>query len=205
MRSSGFGRFEVLVILTVLIIAFCVGGYMILNGTDNQKFNTMKENALSFSKAVTTNISSFHYSNVVYLQEAVDEEIFPVIKNPFGGGNCDSTQSRVDTVEGQAYATLRCGSYLIDHSSFEDKSKVEIYEVSDWSTTKPKGDDVEEITLYNCSEGDELLLDHDAEELYFVYEYNKKYDTDYYFAENIPGGLCEITSKTYYRTHKKVD
>ena len=205
MRSSGFGRFEVLVILTVMIIVFAIGGYMILGGSNHQKFNTMKENAWSFSNAVATNIASFHYSNVIYLQEAVDEGVFPNIKNPFGGGNCDASQSRINIIDGQAYATLRCGDYLIDQSSFEDRSQVDVFKVSDWSTKKLEGDDVEERTLYNCLEDGKEVFDNYSEELFFIYEYNKKYGTDYYFAESLDNSNCEVVSEVYYRTHTKAN
>ena len=205
LNKNGFGKFE---IMTVLVLLMGVGSflaYLTLKGADNQKFVTMKNSAVSFANAVTTNIASFHYVNVVYLEEAVDEKVFPNIKNPFGKGACDSTQSRVDTVDGQTYATLKCGEYLIDNASIVDRDSVVIYRVSEWSEEKPSGDDIEERVLYNCvSEGKEVF-DQYYEELFFVYEYNKKYDADIYFADNVTEDNCKVVTKTFYRNHDLVD
>ena len=48
---------------------------------------------------------------------SIKEELMDNIKNPFGGGNCDATASRVDIVSGDPYTTLKCGDYLIDNQN----------------------------------------------------------------------------------------
>ena len=40
------------------------------------------------------------------------------------------------------------------------------------------------------------------DELYFVYEINKKYGTDYYFADTVKD--CKVVSKTFYRTKELI-
>ena len=163
----------------------------------------MKKSGVAFSNAVSTNIDSFHYTNVVYLKEAIDERVISNIKNPFGGGYCDATQSRVDLEGGNTYTTLKCGEYLIEKSSFNDMKAVDVYKVSEWSLSKPEGDEIEERELYNCEENGEEVFDQYYDELLFVYEYNKQYGTDVYFAKDIKGGSCDVVSKTFYRTHVK--
>lgn len=204
-NNKGFGRYEVLTVIVLLMAAFSLGGYFLFNMVTKQKIQTMKDNALSFSKAVSMNISSFHYTDVVYLEEAVDAEVFPNVINPFGGGICDNTQSRVNIADGQTYTTLRCGDYLIDEATFKDIDNVEIFKVSEWSSKKVSGKDVEERVLYNCKEDGKDVFDNYSEEFLFVYEYNKKYETDYYFANDIPEDNCEVVSKTFYRTLKKAN
>ncbi len=201
-NNKGFGKLEVIILLLLFIIVFAGGAYMILGGANNQKFTTMKENGWSFSKIVATNISSFHYPNVVYLGETYDEGLLHKVKNPFGSGYCDESESRIDTEDGKPYVTFKCGKYLIDHTTYDDAEDVHFYEVSEWSETKPEGKDVEERTLYNCADGDELLSDKYHEELYFVYLYNKEYGTNAFFAADV--NQCEVLSKTFYRTHKLV-
>lgn len=205
LNNKGLGKFELLTVLVLLMAIGSFFGYIILQGADNQKFKTMKNSALSFSNAVTTNIASFHYTDVVYLEEAVEEKVFPSIKNPFGKGSCDSTQSRVDTVDGKTYTTLKCGDYLIDNASLVDPNSVIIYRVSDWSPNKPDGEDFEERVLYNCLDGEKEVFDQYYEELFFVHEYNKKYGTDIYFANGVSSSNCEVVSKTFYRTHALAD
>lgn len=205
-NNKGFMRFEVATIIVILLVIFAFFFYMILNGTGNQKFETMKENANAFAKTVATNISSFHYSNTVYLEEAVDEGFLHSIKNPFGGGNCDASESKIDILDGKAYATLKCGKYLIEKANFADTKDVPFYEVGEWTEKKPESDDVEEVVLYNCLDNNKEAFDHYTEELYFVYQANKKYELDAYFADDINNsGVCEVTSKTFYRTHKEVE
>lgn len=203
-NNKGFGKFEIMTVIVLLLVVFAGGAYMLLNGTKGQKISTMKENAWSFSKVVATNIASFHYSNTVYLGEAIDEGFFQNIKNPFGGGNCDVAESRIDTIDGKPYATLKCGSYLIDQSSFEDKDNVSIYEVSEWKDKKDE-EDAEERTFYNCLDGDKEVFDQYYEELYFVYQYNKEFGTDYYFAEGMPDDNCVIDTKVLYRTKNAIE
>ena len=205
-NNKGFVKFEVVTIILVLLIVFAFLFYMILNGAGGQKFETMKENASLLSKAVATNIGSFHYTNTVYLEEAIDEGVFNKIKNPFGSGNCDASESKVETIDGKTYVTLRCGKYLLEKENFADTKNVPFYEVGEWTEKKPEGNDVEEKEMYNCLDNDQEVFDQYHEELYFVYQVNKKYETDFYFAKDVDNdGVCEVETKTFYRTHKQLE
>ena len=201
-NNKGFGRTEILTMVTLLIVAFAFFGYLLLKGANKQKFDTMKENALSFSKAASTNIASFSNVDVVYLDELVSAGVSGNIKNPFGGGNCDGSQSRVNFTSGRSYATLRCGEYLIDYSDFSDKEAVPVYKVTEWDEEKITGTYVEKRTLFNCLDNGREVFDKYYEEFYFVFKYNEKYGTNAYFANDAKN--CEVTSKEFYRTKTRV-
>ena len=203
-NNKGFGTFEILAVIALALAIFAFLGYVILGGANKTKFNTMKETAYSFSKAVATNIASFHYTNTVYLGEAVEEGFFKDVKNPFGKGNCDDGESRIDFINGKPYATFKCGKYLINETSFDDATVIPFYEVSDWDTKKLEGKDTEKKTLYNCLENGKEVFDEYEEELYFIFEYNKKYGTDAYFAKDVLEENCEVATKDFYRTIKEV-
>ena len=49
-NNKGFGKIEIMTVIVMLLVVFAFLFYLILNGTGNQKFETMKENGLSFSK-----------------------------------------------------------------------------------------------------------------------------------------------------------
>ena len=178
--------------------------YIFLGGVSGQKIDTMKENALSFQKTVATNIASFHNVDTVYLDEAIKEEFIGNIKSPFGGGNCDVTQSKVNFVEGKPYVTLKCGDYLIDKAVFNDKDSVDLFKVTAWSEKEIKGDDVETIELYNCTKDGKEVYDQYYEELYFIVKMNSDNQTNYYFANDIPKDKCTVVKKNFYRHKEKV-
>lgn len=200
MSNKGFMRFEVITILLIIIVAFCGGAFFILKGADSQKINTMGSNGLRLSEVVVTNIDSFKNLNIVYLEEVIHEEFLDYIKNPFSGGNCDVTESHVDMIDGHPYTTLKCGNYLIDKEKIQDVNDVTIYKVSDWSSKKIKGDNVEKKTFYNCKKDGKVLYDGYLEEGYLVAKINYDYDKAYYFKSNLEEFCDEIVEKTFYRT-----
>lgn len=202
-NNKGFGKLEIMIVITLLLIVFAGGGVVILRGANKQKISTMKDNALNFSKSVVTNGASFRSTNVVYLEEAIDNDYYPKIKNSMGPGFCDATQSRVNIIDGQSYATLRCGEYLIDKSMFKANVEVPIYKVSDWTDKKIEGDNVEEKILYNCTKDGKELYDTYYEDAYLVYKIYKDYNQEFHIVSNIKG-VCEVTSKTFYRTKEEI-
>ena len=204
-NNKGFGKSEILTVMCLLLIIFAGGGYFILKGANKQKIATMKDNALNFSKNVVTNTASFRNTNVVYLEEANDGDYFPKVKNPFGAGYCDATQSRVNIKDGQSYATLLCGNYLIDESIFKANVEVPIYKVSDWQETKPEGDNVEEKVLYNCLDGGKEMYDTYYEDYYLVYKIYKDTGNEYYNVKSISKSVCVVTEKTFYRTKEAIE
>ena len=107
----------------------------------------------------------------------------------------------VQIKDGLPYVTLRCGNMLIDNENLSNK-EVPVYEITEWSEKKATDEDDERI-FYNCMDGGKEVFDSYYEELYFVYQVNKKYGTDAYFANNV--NSCEVVQKTMYRTKTVVD
>ncbi len=198
--NKGFGKFEVLTIMVVLLIIFCILSMNLFGGVSKQRIETMKKSATSFTSSVTTNIDTFHNTEKVYLQEVIDEELIRPIKSPVGGGKCSGADSYVELIDGMPYVTLNCNNVLIEKENFVNKD-INVYKVSKWMSKKTK-DDMEERILYNCKSNGKEIFDRYYEELYFVYEINKKYGTDYYFASNVKD--CEVVSKTFYRTKELI-
>ena len=203
MNNKGFMKFEVLTMVFIFIVAVCGGSYFILKGANGQKINTMSSNGLRLSEVVVTNISSFRNLNVVYLDEVINEELMDNIKNPFGGGNCDVTESRVEMTSGAPYTTLKCGNYLIDNQNIKDVNEVKLFKVSKWQKEKLTGDNVEERVFYNCEKDGKNLYDNYLEEGYLVAKINQDFDTMYYFKNQITSECDKIVEKTYYRTKEE--
>lgn len=203
-NNKGFGRFEVITLIVILLVVFAGGAVMILRGANKQRLQTFKDNAVSFSSIVATNENSFRNLNVVYLDEVINEKYGKKIKNPLGAGYCDPTQSRVNIKDGKAYTTLRCGEYLIDYSTFRANDKVPIYKVSDWSEKKPEGENVEEKVLYNCVDNGKEVFDQYYEDFYLVYKVYLQYNEEYRFVNNIKN-VCKVVEKTFYRTKEEIE
>lgn len=203
MNNKGFMRFEVVTILLICIVAFCGGAYFIIQKVNEQKISTMSSNGLKLSEVVVANIASFRNLNTVYLDEVIYEDLMDNIKNPFGGGNCDTTQSKVDLVEGRPFTTLKCGDYLIDKEKIKDLNEVKIYKISEWKEEKITGDNIEERKFYNCKKDGELLYDEYVEEGYLVAKINYDFDTSHYYIDQINNECGELLEKTFYRTKEK--
>lgn len=199
-NNKGFGKFEILTVLVLMLVVFCILSMNLFGGVSKQKLETMKKSAVSFTNAVTTNIATFHNTETVYLQEVIDEKLISPIKSPVGGGNCSSADSYVELIDGMPYVTLKCNNVLFEKENLVN-SNIKAYKVSDWMTDKKK-DDMEERVLYNCNSKGKEIFDRYYDELYFVYEINKKYGTDYYFASDVEE--CKVVSKTFYRTKELI-
>ena len=59
-NNKGFGRYEILTVIVLMLIIFCILSVVMFGGISKQKIETMKKNAITFNSAVTTNIASFH-------------------------------------------------------------------------------------------------------------------------------------------------
>ncbi len=201
-NNKGFGKFEVLTVMVICLIIFCVLFYTILGASPTRKMKTMQEDAISFTKTATTNNNSFHNTETFYLKEVIDEKLMEEINNPFGKGSCSSEESKIEIEEdGFVYTTLKCGEYLIDHAIVTDGKDVPIYKVGAWQEEKIPGG--EEKTFYYCVKDGKVLYPAYYEELYLVYRVNKDYQTSYYFASEM-GNICKVKSKTLYRTKELV-
>lgn len=199
-NRKGFGKFEVLTMIVLILGIFAYIMYSILGGANKQKFTTMKDNAIRLGNVTATNISSFRNQDTVYMEEVVDEQLLNKnIKSPFSPNDCDSSESKVEIIDGKPLVTLKCDQYLIER--YSSSSDPQIYEVSEWSLEK-NGDNDEEKVLYNCIKDGKEIYPKYYEELYLVSRINKDYSTNYYFADNIQG-TCDVVEKVFYRTKEE--
>ena len=202
-NNKGMGKFEVLtmIVLIMAIIAYIL--WYFINGSSGQKFNTMKKNAVNLSKTVSTNINSFHNTENVYLGEAINEGLIPVIKSPFSGKDCSISESKVVMEKDMPKVTLRCDDYLIDSLDVnENYDNITIYKVSDWSLNKSNEDDEEKV-LYNCLVNGQEDYKEYYEESYFILLINRDYGKNYYSIDEI-NNSCRVVSNTFYRTKEEI-
>lgn len=202
-NNRGMGKFEVLtmIVLLMAIIAYIL--WYFLSGSDSQKFNTMKKNAVNLSKTVSTNINSFHNTEHVYLGEVINEGLIGKVKSPFSAKDCSLSESKVDFHNDLPSVTLKCDNYLIDNVRFSSTyNDVPIYKVGKWQLEKIDGE-YEEKELYNCLDGGKEKYPEYYEELYFVSRINEDYGRSHYFADTI-SGECQVVKKTFYRTKVRV-
>lgn len=197
-NNFGFMKYEVLTVMVLILALSSFLLYFIFKGNNSKKFDALMNDAIKFSNVVTTNISSFHNSNVVYLGEVMDEKLMSEIRSPFSSRYCDYGESKVELINGTPYVTLKCDSYLIKKEKFNDKSDVKVHKVGEWNLKQTSSKDEAE-TLYNCVVDGKELFDEYYEELYFVFRINAKFGTEYYFADNIENE-CKVKAKTFYRT-----
>lgn len=199
-NNKGFGKFEVLTVIVVLLAVFAYLGYTLTKQPMSKKLETMKNNAITFSRIVMNNANSFHSDKTVYLDEVYDEELSKKIRNPFGEGYCSASESKTEYDENTYYVTFQCDHYLIEHTSFSGNNDVTFYEVGDWKETKTNDDDEEKV-LYNCLTSNVERYAY-GEELYIVSRVNKDFNRDYYSISSIKEE-CDVVQKTFYRTKKE--
>ena len=204
MRSSyGYGKFEVLTIITLALVLFAYLSYSMFGKSDAYKYRTMRESAISFSKSVSLNNSSFHNLENVYLEEAIEEQVLKSIKNPFGSGYCSESESFVHIDNGMPYVTLKCGDVLIDNKNFSgSRGDITYFKVTEWNEEQNNSDD-EQRVLYNCTVDGEELFEKYYDELYFVYKVNSKYGTEHFYHDSVTE--CNVVSKTFFRSKVEVD
>ena len=204
-NNYGFGKFEGLTIIVLLLGVVAFFMYTTLEGVSPKKLEKFKEIPVSFNKAVYTNLDSYQNSNLVYLQEVIDQGYLKNVKSPFSDGYCDYLESKVETVQlSERYVTLKCDNFLISKVRSTNLKSAVIYEVSDWSLERPEGDTVDEAVLYNCQSADgSTIFPNYLEEGAFLYSYNKLYSNSYYRISDIKPGICTVVSNTFYRTRKE--
>lgn len=203
-NNKGFSKFEIIVVLLVIIVVMTLSLFWILKPASKQQIEVMKRDALVFSNTVVANISSFRNTDVVYLDEVIEEKVLKEIKNPFGNGSCDITESKVSFIDGMPYSTLKCGSYLIDNTKANSIKSTTIYKVSGWSNDIIDKNNVEEKVLFNCKKNDKDVFDNYYEEEYFLYKYNMKFGRNITSLNDISKKDCRIVATSFYREKDKV-
>lgn len=207
MKNNGMGKFEIFVIIVVLVAAFSYLAYYLLNSSDWQKVITMKKSAESFARVTSINRNFFHNRKVVYLGEVIEEGYINNIRSPFSKNNCSVSESRIDFNDDKDnndyVVTLKCDNYLIDRAIvLTNKEEVKVYKVSDWQEEKIEGDNVEKQTLYNCMDGEKEKYPEYYESAYFASRINLDYGADHYDKSTV--GECPVVEKVFYRTKEEV-
>ena len=198
MNEKGFGKFEVLTIIVLLLAIFAYLMYSLLGGASKQKINAMKDSAVTFGKTVAGDTNSFPNPDNIYLDEAIENGLMNKIKSPVRRGYCDGSESKFTMINGSVHVTLKCGDYIINEAPIENKADIKVYKVGNWTTNKPSGNNIQEKILYNCTENGKNVFDEYLDEFYFVYKTNDKYSASNYNASDV--SECNAVSKTFYRT-----
>ncbi len=198
MNEKGFGKFEVLTVIVVLLAIFAYLMYSLLGGASKQKISSMKDSAISFGRTVIHDNNSFVNPNNIYLEEAIENGLMNKIKSPVSSGYCDEAESKFMMINGSIHITLKCGDYVINESPIEDKADMKVYKVGEWSTEKPSEGNVQEKVLYNCTENGKEIFENYVDELYLIYKVNKTYSVSNYSVNEI--SECNVVSNTFYRT-----
>lgn len=196
---------ELITVLLLIISALAFFMYTITNNQMKAKYTSLKNNAITFSNAVSTNIYNFRNEKMVFLDEVVNEDYISNIKSPFSSGFCDGKNSFVQTdSEGRRFVTLTCDNYMLYNYDLKSDNFI-ILKISDWNTKKSSNSEKKE--LYNCISLDSStnIYDDYYEENFFLYKINSDYGTNYSKVEDIDSNICTVDKKIFYRTETEID
>lgn len=196
---------ELVIVILLVTFSFAFLMFTIINNQKKIKYNSLKNNAITFSNAVSTNIYNFSNEKIVFLDEAVNEEYISNIKSPFSSGFCDGKTSFVQTDDnGRRHVTLTCDNYMLYNYDLKSDNFI-ILKISDWNTKKRSNSEKKE--LYNCISLDSStnIYDDYYEENFFLYKINSDYGTNYSKVEDIDSDICTVDKKIFYRTETEID
>ena len=194
MNNKGLGKFESLTMVFVIIALLAGGLYLILHMSNNTKYEAMNKSSLGFVDAVKGSDTAFMNYRDYFLAQANDDSLIKPIKNPFGSGECDRYESKVNYDDTEYYVTLKCGDYLMKERKASEAG-YKIYKVGEWKDAK-SGKDDEMRVAYGC---DGCAVEGYYEEAAFVYYYNRVNSTNYDYLNEIKK-VETITSKEQYRS-----
>ena len=194
MNKKGFGKFESLTMLVVIIALLAGGLYLILGMSDKTKFETVNKSSLNFVDAVQGSDEAFLTYRTYYLGQAIDEQLIKKISSPFSKEDCDIYESKVDYESPNYFVTLKCGDYLMKARNSKD-SGYKIYKVGEWKDTKESEND-DQRTVYSC---DNCGVDGYYEEAAFVYLYNKNNSKSLNYLDDVKKEAT-VTSKEQFRS-----
>ncbi len=198
MNNKGFGKFESLTILLVIILLIAGGLYLLLKMSNKTKFETMSKSSISFVDAVNGSDNAYINYRTYYLAQALDEGLLKGINSPFSKGNCDINESSITYDSPSYFVNLKCGDYFIKERKYDSPS-YKVYKVGEWKDTRNDSSD-ETRVVYSCKD---CNLDGYYEEALFVYLYNKNNSSSYLYLDNVKKAT-DVISKTQYRSSKLV-
>ncbi len=198
MNKKGFGKFESLTMLVVIIALLAGGLYLILGMSDKTKYETMNKSSLNFVNAVQGSDEAFLTYRSYYLAQAIEEGLIKKISSPFSKEDCDLYESKVDYDSPNYLVTLKCGDYLMKERNSKDNG-YKVYKVGEWKDTK-EGTNDDTRVVYSC---DNCGVDGYYEEAVFVYLYNKANSKSLNYLDDVKKEAT-VTSKEQYRTMELV-
>ena len=201
--EKGRGTYEFLTVAVVCLILSTIFLFIVINNSKHEKFLVFKYNAK------TVGINAVNYNNstgedVVYLYELIDNNLVTRIKNNFSGDEfCDLYESKVVFSDSSKKVTLKCGDYLIYNQDVTSK-EYNIYKVSNWSSSRITGNNVDTITVYGLIKNGKNLLDDYYEKNLFIKLVSNSYGSKYNSIKNIKKDY-QVKKKTLYRKRVLVD
>lgn len=203
-NESGKGTYEFLTVAVLCLVLSAILLFIVINNNLHEKFQVFRYNAK------TVGINAVNYNNktsddVVYLYELIDHNLVTNIKNNFSSSEefCDPYESKVVFSNNSKKVTLRCGEYLIYNQDITDK-KMNIYKVSDWSSKKLKGDNIDTLKVYALMKNGKNLLNDYYEGDLFIKLVSSNYGSKYSSLKEIRKNY-KVKEKTIYRKRKLVD
>lgn len=196
---------EILTVMLLIISALAFLMYTVVNNGMKSKYTSLKNNAILFSNAVSTNLYNFSNERIVFLDEVINENYLSKIKSPFSSGFCDATRSYVQFDDnGRKYVTLTCDNYMLYNFDVQSNEMI-VYKISDWKTKKDKNS--EQQKMYNCidSSTSSNVYDDYYEKNFFLYKINSDNGTHYFDVKEIDSSVCDVDTKTFYRTETEIE
>ena len=202
-NNKGVGGYEFLTVVLVCLILTSILLYIVIGLCDKEKFQVFRYNAK------TIGINAIQYDgtrnfNTVYLYEMINDGLVTEMKNSFSGDElCDIFDSKVEFTDSGKKVTLRCGNYLIYKQDITSQN-YNIYKITDWTSKKLTGDNVDVNKVYNAVLDDDEMLDDYYEMDLFIKLMMNKYGSQYYSIEAIKEDF-NVIEKTVYRKRVLVD
>lgn len=202
-NNLGYGKFEIIVIIIVLLFIGAFLAYTILSSVDEpQRFSIMRKDAYVFAEVVITNLEDTEKETIT-LAEAVDEGLIGNVQNPFDKGQCSIYESKIEILNNSKYLTFKCGDYIINKVDIKEK-KYDIYKVTKWHE-KATDKNSKSEKVYNCNGTDgKLLFDDYLDANSFIYALRKTYNVDINSLEDAKKS-CDVIEKNMYRDYELVD
>ena len=202
-NNKGIGGYEFLTVVLVCLILASILLYIAISIGDKEKFQVFRYNAK------TIGINAIQYDgqrkfDTVYLYEMINDGLVTEMKNSFSGDElCDIYDSKVEFTDSGKKVTLRCGNYLIYKQDITSEN-YNIYKITDWTSKKLTGDNVDVNKVYNAVLDDDEMLDDYYEMDLFIKLMMNKYGSQYYSIEAIKEDF-NVIEKTVYRKRVLVD
>lgn len=201
-NKKGMTNLELMTLLALIIVLGAILLSAFAKNGSKQKYDVLIKNTNNLaSTLIKFNNQYPEYSNDVYLAYAIKENASQEFLNPFGGDKyCDKYESKLETLNGKKYVTLKCGEYIVYKHQI-GTSSYKIYKVGSWELTALDGEN-ETLRLYNYYKNGKLALSDYKPISEFLIEYNKNEGKKIYRIDMLTD--VELITKVVYRNRKLV-